>query len=188
MKNIKSVKFVLENCEVLVIPFECFKKFNIVENNKNKNEIFIFECVIEDNNKSEYITTWSRNTTSPIQRLGQYNDICHIDIIYMDGASKEYHVPWYDSNPNSNKNQSSKMLDYKTVSIRIKPYIQKYSISEVLKFKNGTKFKDYNKNIYIVDVVNNIKKLFLIKENTRVELPLESTYINQKYIKIKDKN
>jgi len=185
MNNIKNVKFHLENCESILVPFECFKEFKIIENNKNPNEIFIFECIIVDNGKVNYSTTWHNNITSPIYRLSQYNDICYIIITYNDGSIKEYSVRWYDNDPHNNKNQTSKMHDYKTIHIKIKPYIKKYTIDKVFKFKVGTKFKDNQNNIYIIMKQNNTKKLCLFQQNSIKDLLLEAKYINTKFIKIK---
>jgi len=185
MNNIKNISFTLENCEGVLVPFKCFKKFKVVENNKNADKLFILECLIEDNGEIEYTSTWMKNTTSPIQRLGRGDDITSIYITYDDDSTQRYSIPWYDYNPNSNKNQSSQMIDYKTVQIKIKPYIQKYSIVDVLNSKSGTKFKDINKNVYVVEEINKVKKLFSLNKINKTVLPLESTYINQEYIKLK---
>lgn len=185
MSNIKNVEFHLENCESISVPFECFQKFKIIENNKNRNEIFIFECTIVDNGKICYSTTWSNNINNPIYRLHQYDDICCIVIMYDDSTTKRYDIHWYDNDPNNNKNQTSKMQDYRTIHIKIKPYIRKYTINEIFKFKNGTKFKDFKNNIYVIREHNNIKKLCLLQNNSINELPLEATYIYKDYTKIK---
>lgn len=131
--NIKEIKIGLENSETVIILFECFKKFDYVL--KGDTHIETLTCLIEDNGKSKYSSNLMDSKISPIQRLAEFNDITDIEIHFENGTSSLFYVIWNDGNLDNNKNQKSQLLNYKEISIEINPYIETYSVMELLSFQ-----------------------------------------------------
>ena len=190
-KKIKSIKFVLENCESISVPYECLDKFEYVADKTKTDEdhtgyITNLDCIVKDNGNMEYGMTWDGNETTPIQRLNKYNDICWIDIFYEDGLKENYGVNWYYDeddeycNSQNNENQTNKLINYKTLHIIVKPYVPKYSIMDIFDFsfdKDTTfKGKDDSK-IYEVKLSDKGKYILNIGDLTEQQ-------IRQSYIKI----
>lgn len=153
--NIKEIEIGLENCESVIFPFECCKKFDYVL--KDDTHIATLTCLIEDNGKSKYSSILINSRISPIQRLAEYDDITYIKIHFENGTSSFFYVIWNDGALDNNKNQKSQLLSYKEISIEIKPYIEAYSVMEIFKFPNKTKFKIIDE----VDSVNWKRTLFI---------------------------
>ena len=166
-KEIKEVQFVLENCESITVPYQCFSNFEFTIDTTNDRYIRTLNCVIKDSGNIEY-GTYSDNTTSPIKRLSEYGDICDVNITYNDKSKEEYCIIWYDDrNGNSNDNQTSELIDYRTINIKIAPHIPKYSLADTFEFAVGEVFQgeedkaiikiewDINRNKFI----SNITKL-----------------------------
>jgi hypothetical protein len=172
--NIGYIEFLLENCESIIVPFDAFEKFRIDINENNQINAYF---VIKDNGKIEYSSEWSDKTIHPIQRLAKYNDITRIYKVYNDGNSECFYVDWYDEDPNSNKNQYSKLIDYKTLCIEIKEFIQEYYLCELFDFDIGTKFKDEKGNVCELKLDENGKYLSGINSYEK--------YFKQKYVLIK---
>lgn len=163
--NIKEIEIGLENCESVIIPFECFKKFDYTP--KDDTHIETLTCLIEDNGNFKYSSILMDSKISPMQRLAEYNDISYIEIYFENDTSKFFYVVWNDGDLDNNKNQKSQLLSYKEISIEIKPYIETYSVVEIFKFPNGTKFKIIDEVKYV-----NWKSVLFIQDGI---LKLEST-------------
>ena len=114
-KQIEFLEIGFENCEGIKIGAKDIKLFKY-----NKNEILL-ETI--DNGNSEYISTWSENRISPLQRLTEHNDITSIEVHYKDGQVEEINPEWYYENewhcPDNNEYQINEMIDYKNRRITI---------------------------------------------------------------------
>lgn len=118
--DIKQVRFGLENCESILIPFECFKEFYY---DKDNNEVISLYCTVKDNSNIDYVGF--DNSMTPIQRLAQNNDITHVNITYEDGSSEKLSVNWFDDyNPDSNESQVSELINYSEIHIQIRTKLQ----------------------------------------------------------------
>ena len=150
-KEIETVEFALENCEGIVIPYQCFDNFKFTIND-TRGYIQTLDCTIKDNGTIEYLT-YGNNTESPIQRLAEYKDICVIVLTYNDKSKKEIRIDWYEDNKhfrtNENKNQTNNLLDYRTINIKIAPYIPKYSLADTFEFTVGEAFQGEEDNAII---------------------------------------
>lgn len=114
-KEILFLETVFENCEGVKIGAKDIKLFKY-----NKDEILL-ETI--DNGDSEYISTWSENRISPLQRLTEHNDITSIEVHYKDGQVEEINPEWYYESewhcPDNNEYQINEMIDYKNRRITI---------------------------------------------------------------------
>lgn len=114
-KKIKSICVSFENCEGIKIGARDIKRFRSYE-----GEILLD---VVDNGNSEYTSTWSDNSKSPLQRLTDYNDITSIEVCYEDDTNKMINPEWYYENewhtPQENKYQINKVIDYKNRTILI---------------------------------------------------------------------
>jgi len=127
-KNIKQGTLVLENCESIVVPAECFKEFSFKRGeNKEGENLYIksLNCIIKDNGNMKYEMTYGENSTSPVQRLGKCNDITSVKIEYEDESSEVLSVVWSDDyNVNNNENQINDLVTYNELHIRIRSKLQ----------------------------------------------------------------
>lgn len=125
MNKTKEIEINFENQEGVIVPYECFKKFDYCL--KDDTYIETLNCLIEDNGKLKYVGILVKNNIIPmissIQRLAQFNDISSIKIIYEDNTSRILPVIWEDGGLYNNNYQKSKLLNYREVSIKIKSYI-----------------------------------------------------------------
>lgn len=136
-KEIDHIEICFEDCESIIIPYNCVKELYYKSNTQQNEDcdlITELDCIIENDGSTKYSTTWSGNTTSPITRINQYNDICYFDIIYKDGIKKSNYVDWYYKDDydqsEENKNQTSELLEYNKIHIHVEPYIPQRTISE----------------------------------------------------------
>lgn len=178
-KEIEAISIVFENCESILIPYNCVRKLDYkssIQENKDYDLITELDCIIENNGSIKYDTTWSSNTISPIARICQYNDICYFDIIYTDNTKQSNYIKWYYENdydnPQTNKNQTSKLLEYNKAHIHVEPYIPKYTLSELFGFPPKTIFKDEENNKY---------EMQLNSSGKYINIPMTEKYINMKY-------
>lgn len=153
-ENIRSVEFALENCECIVVPIECFKSLNIVDNNINIENCCTlnkFECEITYKEGLDYSFGFKTNIT-PLQRLDNYSDIVNIIINLKDGQEIECAMPWYENekfyDSQYNANQKTIMKSHKELYIKIEKNSKEYTIQEIFKLSNGTKFIDENNKEY----------------------------------------
>ena len=112
IKEIKSVTFILENCEVVKIPIENFTKLDFI---KVDNEYYDFECVIEKIDNIEYIPF--SNNLNPFDRL-TFNDITSIELEFTDGIKKTIHPVWKGTY-SINYCQISHVISWNKISISI---------------------------------------------------------------------
>lgn len=180
-KKIKSIIFHLENCESIYIPFYCFKQFILKRDKKDNLKAYYFKATIKDNGRINYSSTYSNNTIHPLLRLNQYNDIISFTVIYKNNSKETINLLWNNEDMINNSNQSSKLIDFKTLKITIKPKIKLYNIEEVFKQKIDTKFKDKQGNVYLLKEENKIKYLTCNGE----KIFLNNKSINLKFRKIK---
>ena len=114
-KEIEEILVVFENCEQIKIGAKDIKAF------KHRDEEILLETV--DNGDSEYISTYSENKTSPLQRLTEYNDITSLEVHYRNGQVEKINPEWYYENewcsPQENKYQINEVIDYKNRRITI---------------------------------------------------------------------
>ena len=150
MENkIKGVQFVLENCESITIPYQCFDKFEITTDDIKNDDtqdgyIKTLDCTIKDHGNIEYGGIIFVKDISPIKRLSNYNDITWIYIYYKDKSQKKYYTNWYDGDKyynEDNKNQTSELIDYRTINVKIAPYILRYSLADIFEFAVGEAFQ-----------------------------------------------
>ncbi|GEM_PF-3308584 len=190
--NIKEIEIGLENCESVIIPFDCFKEFDYIS--KDDTHISVLTCLIEDNGKSEYSSTFMNSKISPIQRLAKYDDIAYIEIHFVNGTSSFLYVIWHDGDDDNNKNQKSQLISYKEISIEIKPYIKTYSVTELFEFPNGTKFKiidevdsvNWKRVLFLQDGILKFKSIpeELITHNCSNQMPITKETVSFHYVLI----
>ena len=137
-KEIEKIELVLENCETIIIPFGCFDNFEFTTGDSKRDDtcdgyIKTLVCTINDHGNIDYGMTFCTDI-SPIKRLSEYNDITWIYIYYKDKSSKRYYI-------NDCKNQISKLIDYRTIEIKIAPYTPKYSLADTFEFAVGEAFQ-----------------------------------------------
>ena len=179
--NIKEIKFVLENCESINIPYECFDKFEFTTDSDNEY-IQTLNCTITDNGKIEYGMTYDGNITSPVQRLNKYRDICCVNIIYNDESTVEGNIKWHDNidNEDMNDNQTNELIDYRTINIKIVPFIPKYSLIDIFNLTVGTTLKgEDDGQIYEIEsnYGDNNKYLYNSNINKLTEQQVRQSYI-----------
>ena len=112
IKEIKSVTFILENCESIKIPIENFTKLDI---SKVDNEYYNFECVINKLDNIEYHPF--SNILNPFQRL-TFNDVTSIELKFTDGTEKSIQPVWKGANT-INYCQISHMISWDKISVCI---------------------------------------------------------------------
>ena len=112
IKEIKSVTFILENCEFIKIPIENFTKLDIL---KVDNECYNFECVIEKLDNIEYHPF--SNILNPFQRL-TFNDMTSIELEFKDGTEKSIQPVWKGANT-FNYCQINHVISWDKISIII---------------------------------------------------------------------
>jgi hypothetical protein len=185
-KNIKEIHFSFENCEGIIVPYECFSRFDFTTDAEDKFKITHLNCEIKDNGNSKYTTTWTNNNTSPIQRLGQYPDITSIDITYDDNSNDDYGVKWYWDDedeyniPEENKNQHNNLIGYNEIHITVKPYIKSYFIYEIFNLPTNTLLKDDTENTYIILLDENSNK-YLATHEYKFPISISETTVQAKY-------
>ena len=113
IKEIKSVTFILENCEFIKIPCGNFSKLDFI---KVDNECYNFECVIEKLDNIEYHPF--ANDYSPFARLSMFNDITSIELEFTDRTKKSIRPVWKGTNT-INYCQISHMISWGKISISI---------------------------------------------------------------------
>ena len=113
IKEIKSVTFILENCEFIKIPLENFTKLDFI---KVDNEYYDFECVIEKLDNIEYHPF--ANDYSPFTRLSMFNDITSIELEFTDRTKKSIRPVWKGTNT-INYYQVSHVISWNKISISI---------------------------------------------------------------------
>lgn len=113
IKEIKSVTFILENCEFIKIPIENFTKLDFI---KVDNEYYDFECVINKLDNIEYHPF--ANDYSPFTRLSMFNDITSIELEFTDRTKKSIRPVWKGTNT-INYCQISHMISWGKISISI---------------------------------------------------------------------
>ena len=113
IKEIKSVTFVCENCEVIKIPVENFTKLDFI---KVDNEYYDFECIINKLDNIEYHPFF--NNSNPFTRLTTFNDITSIELDFTNGTKKSIQPVWKGTNT-INYCQISHMISWGKISISI---------------------------------------------------------------------
>ena len=112
IKEIKSVTFILENCESIKIPIENFTKLDI---SKVDNEYYNFECIINKLDNIEYHPF--SNILNPFQRL-TFNDVTSIELEFVNGTNKSIQPVWKGINT-FNYCQISHMISWDKINISI---------------------------------------------------------------------
>lgn len=151
-EDIKSIEFVMENCETVIIPIECFKELNVEEwgDIKNKDTLSKFSCVIEDKGDVSYGCGFDTKIT-PLQRINQYDDITSI-YIKLNNSNEEIqlYIEWEETSyyAYSNIYQKSEMNSYKELKLNIGSCFKEFNINEVFKFSDNAIFYDTEGNEY----------------------------------------
>ena len=152
-QDIISVEFILENCESVWIPQNCFKYFKLNETNDG----YEMEAHIIDNGS---LDGYLFDTKSPLQRLNCYSDICHINLKLANGEAINISPVWCPEDDQNNNFQSSKLISYKEIVISINKYEKELSIRDVLKLQHGTIVVDDEGCEYVVEEGRECKCLF----------------------------
>lgn len=121
------------------MPIECFKELKNKPLEGDKHE---FECHVVDNGK---IVSDNSDYTFA-QRVSEYRDICELRFKHEDDTYLSMETIWYynesdmwDSMEN-NEYQKSTFHSYKEVEFSIAKSNKLYTLKEVLKSKDGTRF------------------------------------------------
>lgn len=169
-KKIKEVEFLLENCESIIVPYECFKEFD------DSNGEYNF--TIKDNGQIRYGTTFGNNTTTPLQRLNLFDDITNMYLKYEDNAESPIRINWYYKNewdnPQNNQYQKSELLSFNELHISISKNNYTLSLSDVFSLDGEI----------IIEEVNS-KKRFRIKDKSITSIKpsaITQEFINDRYI------
>lgn len=112
IKEIKSVTFVCENCEVIKIPIENFKNLEI----EKVDDEYSLSCIIEGIDNIEYHSF--TNDLSPFNRLSMSDDIVKIELEFKNGTIKLIRPVWEGTDFN-NYCQISHMISWNEISISI---------------------------------------------------------------------
>lgn len=153
--DIKMVKIILENCETVWIPQNCFINFEA----KYTNDGYEIEAhIVDKGNLDGYLF----DTKSPLQRLHHRPDICSIELELVNGDDIDLDLVWNPENYQDNSFQNSQLFSYKELKLSINKYNRKFSIQEVLKLEDGTVVIDEDNNEYLVceDEDDHFKFLF----------------------------
>lgn len=174
--KIKGIEFILENCEGVYIPFECFKEFKIngetdIQTIIQKNSIHDCTFKIIGNGQEKYIRGFN-TTVTPLQRLAQYNDVCYIEIYFTNGDKIKMDC-WHGNMPCDNEWQSTIMHNYNEITLAIEP--KKYIFKEILEFPIGSQFLDKDDNLYTLKQDNCERYIELPSKN------LSLKQLNMKY-------
>ena len=113
IKEIKSVTFVCENCEVIKVPVENFTKLDI---SKVDNEYYSLSCTIEGIDNIEYRSF--TNDLSPFNRLSMSDDIVRIEFELINGTEHSVQPVWKGTDFN-NYCQISHVISWNEISISI---------------------------------------------------------------------
>lgn len=152
-KDVKIAKFILENCETVWVPQECFISF---EANCTKDGYELEAHIIDDCNLDGYLF----DTKSPLQRLNCRPDICSIELELINGEDVELDLVWNAEGYQDNNFQSSQLFSYKELKLSINKYNKVLSIQDVLKLEDGTIVIDQDGKEYKVEEDEICKYLF----------------------------
>lgn len=167
-EDIKLIEFVMENCETIKIPMDCFEQINIDEWGEvnHQNTLNELHCVIKDNGDMKYGMGFD-SFVAPMQRISKYDDITSIYIYfnntdeYEDGF--QLYINWGSGyNDYSNINQRSNKISHSELELKIGEFAREFNISEVLEFDDNTKFYDAEGKEYRIyeDDETGIKYIF----------------------------
>ena len=140
IKLIKSISFGFENMEWYDVPIECFESLSINSLDDDRCEI---ECHVIDNGEIEADSYGAEYTFA--QRVNKYNDI---DCIRLDLEDEDYLAlkpVWHFSDNYWNSEsayQKSIFNSYKDIEISIAKKNKTYTLEEVLKSEDGSRFID----------------------------------------------
>lgn len=122
MSEVKSVEFILENCEALefearYIDSMVFEGFNRKIGRVAMNSIRSMESVdhvsirvlAEADHSNQFIVCFDEEDTSPFKRVMKYSDITSFVINYEDGSEEQLHVDWCESDEYVNRFQSNEI-------------------------------------------------------------------------------
>lgn len=118
LNNVKSVEFVLENCEYITVPKGCFKGLELIE---YENEEYELDCKIYGVDSIVYSSLSQLSSKqNPLKRLNEYNDIVRLVITYIDDSTKTFDLVWLDWHGDDNDFQTTNMISYKELDISVK--------------------------------------------------------------------
>lgn len=153
-EDIENIEFVLENCECIIAPIECFESLNIIN-----DDIIIFddctldkfECTITYKEGLDYSFGFT-TTATPLQRLNTYNDIVYIIIKLKTGEDIKCYMPWYESengyDSQSNENQVTSLKNHKEIYIKVETNSKEYTLQEIFNLPDGARFVDEDNKEY----------------------------------------
>lgn len=140
IKLIKSISFGFENMEWYDVPIECFESLSINSLDDDRCEM---ECHVIDNGEIEADSYGAEYTFA--QRVNKYNDI---DCIRLDFEDEDYLAlkpVWHFSDDHWNSEstyQKSIFNSYKDIEISITKKNKVYTLEEVMKSEDGSRFID----------------------------------------------
>lgn len=112
-----SVRFILENCEDMIIPSPCFEYFKLKQ--YNDTDEYELECKIrKQDNINHY--DFGTNIYSPIQRLNKFNDITRCNLLLNNKQEVSCTLVWKGMFDDENKYQRSELESFKEIEIKIK--------------------------------------------------------------------
>jgi hypothetical protein len=152
-KDVKMVKFILENCETVWIPQECLINF---EANYTKDGYELDAHIIDNCKLDGYLF----DTKSPLQRLNHRSDICSVELELVNGEEIELALVWNPEGYSDNNFQTSELLSYKELKISINKYNKMFSIQDILKLEDGTVVMDQYGKEYRVEEDEDGKYLY----------------------------
>lgn len=198
--NIKDVELFTEGDYSIRIPYDCFTQLDFIINenlSKEKDNYIVFSHLdfnIKDNGKISFFNenAFRTDKDSPVQILDKY-DITGINLVFNDNTNQNIHVLWYNENQEDwnyeshNIEESTNLIDYKTIHIKIAPYIPIYYISDIFNLPTNTILKAEDKSEYIILADGDDMKYLAHNNKTKKEVILDSRHTSMKYIIIKQK-
>ena len=160
MKHIKSIEFVLENCEGFNIDANYFGAFLIDDIRYSIQRIAcnsIVKMAIADTIVIELFSEGDREyrpfgvlekTTTLFERLQKYNDITQIIVHYEDQTEEAYFTDWAEGDDYENKNQSVCKSDLGNLYIVINEE-KDFSTFFDTEYMNDKDYIDFTKDVII---------------------------------------
>ena len=112
---IKTVEFIFENCESVIVPIE---SFSYIELRKFNNDRYELNCRIDKFDNVKYDSCYP--TITPLERFKMFNDITQCRIEMKDGNIINCPLIWKNvDSPNNNVFQRYTLVNNRILTIEV---------------------------------------------------------------------